>query len=230
MSKLIFKYPDESCVYHPLINAVNQVCVDYNKDCTCTSGYRSLEKQRIINTQVLQERKSQGAYQLSNGAVYTKDGKCWASAYGCSNHNYCIALDIDDSWFKNLTNAQLKKYNLVKPMAHEPWHAQLLEHSNITQKQKESIRNYVLDGKVDTWMFQLITGLVADDIPGPKTQAKAKQMLQICQTILKNDFQNAGEVIAATQNDPSRWLDLMKTTKYFDSFIMNIVKRMGGKD
>jgi hypothetical protein len=230
MAKLNFKYQDESSVYIPLIKAVNQVCIDYNKDCTCTSGYRSLEKQKIINAQVLQERKSQGAYQLSNGAVYTKDGKCWASAYGQSNHNYCIALDISDEWFKVLTNAQLKKYGLIKPMSHEPWHVQLIDHQNISQSEKEKIRDNVLSGKIDVKTFQSITGLVVDGISGPKTQAKAKEVLQICQTILKNDFQNAGEVIAATQNDPSRWLDLMKTTKYFDSFIMNIVKRMGGKD
>jgi hypothetical protein len=227
MSKLIFKYPDESCVYQPLINAVNQVCADYKKDCTCTSGYRSLEKQKIINSQAVRDHI--GAYQLSNGAVYTKDGKCWAAAYGQSNHCFCIALDIADQWFKDLSNAQLKKYNLIKPILHEPWHVQLLEHQNITQLQKEAIRDNILAAMIDVKTFQAMTGLTADGIPGLKTQAKAKQMLQCCQKILGNDFENATDVMLRTQNEPSKWLDFMRVTKHFDSMVMNIVKKMRGE-
>lgn len=144
------KYQDEKFVYQPLIDAVNKLCVAKNKDCLCTSGYRSLEKQKIINKQVLDTRK--GAYQLPSGAVYTGTGankKCWASAYGQSNHCYTIALDISDEWFKVLGNDELKKFQLIKPISYEPWHVQLLEHQGISQGQKVKIRDSVLNGKGD---------------------------------------------------------------------------------
>jgi len=53
--------------------------------------------------------------------------------------------------------------------------------------------------------------------------------LQVCQEILGNNFETAVEVVNATQSSPNIWIDKLKTIKYFDSFIMNIVKRMGGK-
>ena len=83
MSQVKFKYQDESCVYPKLIYAVNALCKAYKKDCLCTSGYRSLDKQKLINAQSLQSHK--GAYQRSDGSVWTSDGKCWAAAYGKSN-------------------------------------------------------------------------------------------------------------------------------------------------
>ncbi len=227
MSQVKFKYQDETQVYKPLLDAVNQVCIDYSKDCTCTSGSRTIDKQKIINKQVLQEHA--GAYQLPNGAVYTPDGKCWASAYGKSNHFFCIALDIADQWFKNLTNAQLKKYGLIKPMSHEPWHVQLLEHQGIAQTQKEAIRDRVLKKVELTKQFQTMTDLTADGIAGPITKAKAKEMLQTCQQILGLDFQTAEETIVACMTKPKLWLAALKTIPYFGSFVMNIVEKMGGR-
>ncbi|WP_024833846.1 M15 family metallopeptidase [Ruminiclostridium josui] len=226
-----FKYTDECFVYPKLIAAVNTLCVKKGKDCLCTSGYRSLAKQRLINAQSLAQRKSQGAYQKSDGSVYTPDGKCWAAAYGKSNHCYCIAMDITDSWFQSLTNAELKKYGLVKPMSYEPWHVQLLKHNGISQKQKEAIRDSVLKGEgkdMDVKIFQSMTGLKADGIAGPVTKAKAKEVLQCCQEILGNNFKSAEEVIKATQSNPGIWLGVIKTLKYFDRFVMNIVNKMGG--
>lgn len=103
-----FKYQDERFVYQKLIDQINILCTAKGKDCLCTSGYRSLEKQKIINAQSLAQRKSQGGYQRADGSVYTPDGKCWAAAYGKSNHCYCIAMDITDDWFNKLSNAELK--------------------------------------------------------------------------------------------------------------------------
>ncbi|ACL77317.1 D-alanyl-D-alanine carboxypeptidase family protein [Ruminiclostridium cellulolyticum] len=232
MASVKFKYLDEGTIYPKLIQAVNTLCAAKGKDCLCTSGYRSLAKQKLINAQSLAQRKSQGGFQKADGSVYTPDGKCWAAAYGKSNHCFCIAMDITDPWFNALTNAELKKYGLVKPMDHEPWHVQLIEHQGISQKQKESIRDGVLKG-VDNGMdikeFQAMTGLKTDGIAGPKTKAKAKEILQSCQEILGNNFKTAEDAIKATQSSPKLWLGLIKTLKYFDSFIMNIVNKMGGR-
>ncbi len=186
MPNVKFKYQDERFVYQKLIDQVNVLCTAKGKDCLCTSGYRSVEKQKIINAQVLAQSKSN--YQRPNGAVYNSKGQCLAAAYGFSNHCYCIAMDIDDTWFKALTNAELEKYGLIKPMDYEPWHVQLIEHQGITQAQKEAIRNSVLKGVI-TGMnikdFQLMTGLKADGIVGPKTIAKAKEVQDVLNKILK---------------------------------------------
>lgn len=145
MSKVVFKHPDQACVYPKLLAAVNQVCNDFGKDALCVAGYRSLECQKATNAGVLAIRK--GSYQLTNGAVYTGNGvnrKCWASAYGKSNHCFCIAMDMN-GWFESLTNAQLKKYGLVKPMDYEPWHVTLVELVGISQAKKEAIRDSTLN-------------------------------------------------------------------------------------
>jgi hypothetical protein len=145
MPSVKFKYSDEVYVFPKLIQAINILCVAKGKDCLCSSGYRSIEKQKIINKDVLASHK--GAYQTEDGAVYTGTGDnriCWASAYGKSNHNYCIAMDIPDEWFTQLSNTELKSYGLIKPMEHEPWHVQLIIHNGITLKQKQEIRDMVL--------------------------------------------------------------------------------------
>ena len=229
MGNVKFKYSDEAAVYPKLINAVNVLCTAKGKSCICTSGYRSQEKQKTVNAQSLQCHK--GAYQKPDGSVWTSDGKCWAAAYGKSNHCYCIAMDITDSWFQALTNAELRKYGLVKPMSYEPWHVQLLEHNGISQEQKEAIRDSVLKGvneEMEVKEFQSMTGLTVDGLAGPKTKDKATEILRVCQNILGNDYSTAEEVIKATQTNSARWLELLKTVKYFDSFVMNIVKKMGG--
>ena len=145
-----FKYPDECFVYPKLIAAVNVLCEAKSNNCLCTFGYRSLAKQKLINAQSLSKRKNQGGYQKTDGPVWTSDGKCWAAAYGKSNHCFCIAMDITDPWINALKNAELKKYGLIKPMDHEPWHVQLLEHQGISQAQKETIRDNVLGGATKT--------------------------------------------------------------------------------
>jgi hypothetical protein len=229
MSKINFKYSDEACVYPKLVAAMNALCAAKGKDALCTSGYRSLEKQKVINKQ---SASLPGRIQRPDGSVYDKAGKCWASAYGKSNHNYCIAMDISDEWFQNVTNSDLYKYGLFKPVAHELWHVQLLEHSGISQTQKEIIRDACIKGvckDMDLKDFQVLAGLQPDGVNGPKTQVAAREALRACVKILGLDFKNAGEVIAETQNNPSMWMGYRKTIKYFDDFVMNIVKKMRGE-
>jgi len=231
MGKVIFKHPDQAYIYPKLLAAVNKVCADYKKDALCVAGYRSKECQIATNAGVLKTRK--GSYQVKSGAVYTGTGSdrvCWASAYGQSNHCYCVAMDMN-GWFEDLSNKQLQKYGLYKPMAHEPWHVTLSELVSIGQKQKEFIRDRVLKGaNIDMTVteFQAMTGLFEDGIPGKITQAKAKEVLQVCQQILGNDFKTAQETIIATQNSPSMWIDNLRTVKHLDAYTMNIVNRMNG--
>lgn len=230
MQKVLFKYPDEVYVIQKLIDAVNALCIDMGKNCTCTSGYRSLQKQITINKQKLNE--SSCNYQTASGAVYNAKGQCIAAAYGESNHCFCIAMDISDEWFKDLSNAKLKKYGLVKPIPYEPWHVQLIEHNGITKAQKERIRDSVLTGGdkgMDVKGFQAMEGLTADGIAGSKTKEKAREVLMCCQSILGNDFQTAEDVIKSCMTKPEDWLEKLKTIPHFQAFIMNIVNRMGGK-
>jgi hypothetical protein len=233
-----FKYQDEKFVYQLLIDAVNKLCKAKGKNCLCTSGYRSEEKQKIINADSLRSRKSQGAYQLANGAVYTPDGKCWASAYGCSFHNYCIAMDITDDWFLKLNNDELKKYNLKKSVSYEPWHVTLIGLVGISQKEKEAIRDIVLNGKNNTEKdnrditvkeFQSTMGLIADGVAGDKTKAKAKEVLQVCQEILGCNYSTAESAIKGCMSEPSTWLAKLDEISHLDDFTMNIVNKMSGK-
>lgn len=146
MPKVLFKHPDQAYIYQKLLDAVNQVCMDFKKDCICVAGYRSLECQKVTNAGVLATRK--GAYQLPNGAVYTGTGPnriCWASAYGQSGHCFCICMDIEDTWFKALTNEQLAKYGIVKSVPHENWHVTLIELVGINDSKKIAIRDSVLN-------------------------------------------------------------------------------------
>lgn len=118
MPSVKFKYKDEACVYPKLINAVNVLCIAKGKDCFCTSGYRSIDKQKTIAKEVL--ASNPGSWQREDGFVYSKKGECLAAAYGKSNHCYCIAMDISDSWFKELMNEELIKDGLIKPISYEP--------------------------------------------------------------------------------------------------------------
>ncbi len=225
-----FKYQDESCVYPKLINAVNILCIAKGRDCLCTSGYRSVEKQKTIAKEVL--AGSPGSRQREDGSVYSKSGECLAAAYGRSNHCYCIAMDICDSWFKLLENEELKRYGLVKPMSYETWHVQLLEHTGLSLSQKEAIRDSVLKGvKKDMTVkeFQAVTGLTVDGIAGPKTKGKAQELIKICQKILGNNFETAEDTVRVTQKNPEIWLERLKTEQYFPDFVMNIVERMKGE-
>ncbi len=199
MHSVKFKHPEQSHIFPKLLQAVNRVCEDFQKDAECLAGYRSLECQKATAKLVL--AKNKGSYQINDGSVYIGKGsnrKCLAAAYGKSNHCFCIAMDIT-GWFEGLTNSQLKKYGLVKPMSYEPWHVQLIEHTGITEKQKKAIRDSCLKG-------------------------------ENCTPDIKQDFFNAVDIIKRTQSNPDYWLPRLKEIKYFDTFIMNIVRVLGCKD
>lgn len=232
MYSVKFKHSEQASVYPKLLAAVNQVCNDFKKNAECSAGYRTLECQKATAKLVLVQNKD--SYQLKDGSVYIGIGdnrKCLASAYGKSNHCFCIAMDMI-GWFMDLTNTQLKNYGLIKPIAHEPWHVQLAELTGISEDQKEAIRDSCLRGDgvlMNVTEFQAMTGLKTDGVSGPKTQEKAKEVLRVCQEILGNDFKTVEEIIKATQGSPEMWLPKLKELMYFNNFVINIVNKMGGK-
>jgi hypothetical protein len=53
-------------------------------------------------------------------------------------------MDIN-GWFEDLTNIQLKKYGLIKPIAYEQWHVQLTEMTWISEATKNSCQRQLLN-------------------------------------------------------------------------------------
>jgi len=174
-----------------------------------------------------------------NGEWVGGDGT--ASKPGTSLHEYRLALDGLEDWFKvinqhSATSQQniLLKYGIFKPLTKgnkktvcENWHFQPVETIGIEKSQLYKLAPEVVD-VMEVKEFQMITGLQPDDKKGPITKAKAMEMLKICQDIVGNNFQSAEEVINATQGSPRVWLAMLKI-KYFDSFVMNIYKKMRGE-
>jgi len=184
MYKLIFKHPEQATVYKPLIDAINKLCEHYKKSCTCVSGYRSEETQRNLAQQILKQVPTN---YFSGDRVYDFEGRCIVGAPGSSNHNYCIALDIEDPWFKALTNLELVKFGLICPMAYEKWHVELTATRGISKLDKVFIRDTTLKGDkkdMNTKEFQAMTGLFEDGIAGPITKNKATEILKVCHSIL----------------------------------------------
>jgi hypothetical protein len=94
---------------------LNKLAKGYGKKLNIYSGYRSVELQR----------------QLFNQS--DKSGKMVAEA-GKSRHNVGLAVDVD-GWGTELTNEQLEKYGLYKPMSWENWHIEPIETKGKTTEQ-----------------------------------------------------------------------------------------------
>jgi hypothetical protein len=158
MAGLMFKYADEKGILPELYSAMDKFLKSRKWIRKSSSAFRSTSKQKIINAQVA---KQHGVKQNADGSVYAC-GKYWASAYGRSNHNYGMALDMDG--MNSVTNEELKPFGLCKPMVHEPWHFELIKFRGLSQDQKKVL------------YFQYTHGLVADGICGPKTRAKMAEL------------------------------------------------------
>ena len=93
---------------HPYFqNRLNNLATAHNKKLNIFSGYRSVELQR----------------ELFNNS--DRSGRMVAEA-GRSRHNAGLAVDCD-GWAKKLTNKELAKYGLYKPMIYEDWHIEPIE-------------------------------------------------------------------------------------------------------
>lgn len=151
----------------------------------CTSGFRSDEEQLKAQRDALAQHKSYR--QGSDGRVYNSSGQCMVSALGQSSHNWGLAFDSRGTWLEKVSDAELRRYGLRKPMSYEPWHIEPIETSGMTLavKKAEFYEYMGVYYPMDVKTFQMITGLKPDGIPGPKTQAKAKDVQQVINLILK---------------------------------------------
>ena len=234
MGQLKFKHADQMNVYPKLIAAVNKLCEDKGRDCLCVAGYRSLACQIATAKQLSQTNK--GSYQDTDpkspyyGAVYNKDGQRIGAAYGKSNHCFGLALDIETAWFKKLTNKDLARYGLIKPMDYEDWHVELIETKGLSLENKKKLYESFKDGDeyMDIKEFQQITGLAPDGIIGSKTKSKAKEVLEVCQQILGIDYKTPEELIKATMDSPAYWLNMLDNIKFFRDFITKLINKMKG--
>lgn len=175
-----------------------------------------------------------------NGEWTGGNGK--AAKPGTSWHEYRLAMDGNEDWFKiinqySATSQQttLLKYGIFKPLTEgnkktvcENWHFQPIETAGLNKSQQYKFAPEVID-IMDLKEFQMVTGLQPDNKKGPITEAKLKEVLGFCQDTLGLNYKSAEEIIVATQNSPKIWLALLKTVKYFDSFVINIYKKMRGE-
>jgi len=90
------------------LNRLNNLATAHNKKLNIFSGYRSFELQQ----------------QLFNNS--DKTGRMVAPA-GRSRHQAGLAIDCDTKWVTELTNEELAKYGLHKPMSYENWHIEPIE-------------------------------------------------------------------------------------------------------
>lgn len=80
-----------------------------------TSGYRDLKEQQRLYDMYLYYKKT------GKGSIKS------AAKPGTSSHNYRIAADISTQPLRGMSNAQLKKWGLCKPISSEGWHIQPIE-------------------------------------------------------------------------------------------------------
>ncbi|MDU9693569.1 NlpC/P60 family protein [Priestia aryabhattai] len=92
-----------------LLIRISAVAKHYGKKITINSGYRTFEKQKELYD----------AYHSGRSSVE-------AAKPGNSRHNYGLAIDVDD-WVQQLSEADIKKFGLHKPVSSENWHVEPLE-------------------------------------------------------------------------------------------------------
>ena len=178
---LIFGNPWQDRIHTVLAGRLAYMASVKKKKITVTSGFRSDEEQLQSQKSALAEHKDY--HQGSDGRVYNSKGQCMVSAIGQSSHNWGYAADCDDL-IQGMSNSELMQYGLRKPMSYENWHVECIEILSLDQK-KANFYLYMEDYPMDIKTFQMITGLKPDGVAGPLTKAKANEVLQICQEIIK---------------------------------------------
>ena len=80
-----------------------------------TSGYRNIQEQaRLYEMYLYYKRTGKGTIKL-------------AAKPGGSSHNYRIAADTSTYPIRTMTNEQLRRWGLCKPISSEGWHIQPIE-------------------------------------------------------------------------------------------------------
>lgn len=229
---LKFTHPGHAGVHTALSSRLAYMCKVKGKMLTITRGFVSYAEQKAIGDAYM--RAHPNWHRTENGAVYNLYWKCMVAAPGNSNHEFGHAVDSGDNWLKAMTNTEMAKYGLVKPMSYEPWHVQLIE----TKGQAKSVLRADFRRRRDDMGIEKLQAALAavglytgriDGINGPKTRAATKEFMQTAHEVLGTDFKTAEETIKGTQKSPDHWLPKLKTEQYFADFIMNIVRKMKGE-
>lgn len=179
---IVFSHPWQDRIHPELAGRISYLASVKKMNVLCTSGFRSAEEQLKSQKDALAQHKDY--FQQPDGRVYNKKGECMVSAVGESSHNWGMAFDSRGTWLEDMSNAELKKYGLRKPMSYEPWHVELIGKSSLTGK-KELFYKYMGGYPMDAKTFQMITGLKPDGIVGKLTLEKMKEVKELINKYVK---------------------------------------------
>jgi exopolysaccharide biosynthesis protein len=182
---IIFSHPWQDRIYPVLAGRIAYVAYVKGKKAIGTSGFRSDEEQLKSQKDTLAEHPDYT--QGPDGRVYDTKGRCVVSAVGQSSHNWGYAFDSFGTWLEKMSDSELRRYGLRKPMAYEPWHIECVEKLTLEQK-KANFYKYMEEYPMDIKTFQMITGLKPDGIAGPLTKAKAEEVEKVCKLILDTPY------------------------------------------
>lgn len=186
---LKFKYPEQTGIDPIFAGRLAAFARDQGKVLNILSGHRSTEKQ-------IQLFKQHGGYKDKNGNWTGGDGI--AAIPGTSWHEFRLAVDVSDDWAKKLekdakTSEQktLLKYGIYKPLTkgnkssvYEDWHLQSVELIGIPKSERSKYAPEVII--TDVKDFQTVFGLTVDGKIGKQTKAKAQEVKELIEYILKD--------------------------------------------
>ncbi len=203
---VIFTHPWQDRIHPVLAGRIAYATIaEGHSIVTCNSGTRSDEEQVGAQNDVLAQHPEY--YQSADGGVWKripggKDQRM-AAPVGQSNHRWGLAVDADNTWLENMTNAQLAKYGLWKPMSYEPWHVEPVETRGMSWADKKTeFYEYMGGGyyPMDVKSFQMIAGLKPDGVAGKDTLAKAQEVLECIGPVLLKADGNKIQVNGDTGN------------------------------
>ena len=123
-SNLKFPNSTHSKIHPVFADRLNNLAKALGGTLSITSGFRSIDSQ--IN--LIQRYYKNGGYTIGSGGKLIKNGKTMVARPGYSKHQTGIAVDVSNSGIgakiRKMSNSQLKKYGLYKPMSYESWHVQ----------------------------------------------------------------------------------------------------------
>jgi len=115
---------------HPVFaDRLNELAKHLGGTITITSGFRSIQDQVRVIKQVY--NPNEHTLDTKTGRLIEKStGKTRAAKPGSSDHQRGLAVDISksgiDAQIRNMSNADLQKFGLCKPLSNEPWHLEAI--------------------------------------------------------------------------------------------------------
>ena len=174
---LVFKNPNHKNIDPIFMWRLAALGKYFNKKINISSGRRTTKEQ-------IAAYRQSGGYLDSNGNWTGGNGL--AAKPGYSWHEYGEAVDVSDSWLKNLDKNEstenqktLMKFGIFKPLTpgnkssvHEDWHIQPIETKNVPVEQRKSflsfeegafMKDLIVNGKKH-WAAEIINKAVEEGI------------------------------------------------------------------